>query len=96
MMFNQNLISYFVRLAVLEEVGNTLGHYHSAPWLLRYTFIQAELYYFFFPFTAQVSNSSLFYLLGMLLINIKQAYSTVTIKNQKINIRLRLYPKQAK
>jgi hypothetical protein len=36
----------FVRVAVFEEVGNTLGHYHSAPWLLRYTFIQAELLFF--------------------------------------------------
>jgi hypothetical protein len=70
MMFNENLISYLVRLAVFEKVGNTLGHYHSAPWLLRYTFMETGFIIFsssLYPFKTQISNSDVFYLLGTLL-----------------------------
>jgi hypothetical protein len=70
-------------MAVFEEVGKTLSHYHSAPWLLRYTLLQAKLLFFL-----QVSFLSqpkyripmyTFYLLGTLLINIKQAKRTYTV-----------------
>ncbi len=60
MMFNQNLIRYFVRLAVFEEVGNTLGHYHSAPWLLRYIHT-GKVHNFFFKFLSRQSLNFTYY-----------------------------------